>query len=90
MTLSSGSYVATTTDGWSVIVRASIGLTVHSIDPNTIERRWVTLSCERFLGLYTYVALTGAIIVHTKFGIKVATTTDNASNFGKAFRMFGL
>lgn len=87
------SYVATTTDGWSMRGRAFIGLTVHWIDPNTIERRWAALSCERLLGSHTYVALTGAISsVHTKFGITnkvVSTTTDNASNFGKAFRMFG-
>ena len=87
------SYVATTTDGWSMRGRAFIGLTVHWIDPHTIKRRCAALSCERLLGSHTYDALAGAISsVHTKFGITkkvVATTTDNASNFGKAFRMFG-
>jgi hypothetical protein len=87
------SFVATTTDGWSMRGRSFIGVTAHWIDPNIITQRWAALSCERLQGLHTYDVLAGAInSIHTKFGIAkkvVATTTDNASNFGKAFRMFG-
>jgi hypothetical protein len=87
------SFVATTTDGWSMRGRSFIGVTAHWIDPNTITRRWAALSCERLQGSHSYNVLAGAInSIHTKFGIAkkvVATTTDNASNFGKAFRMFG-
>ena len=73
--------------------RSFIGVTAHWIDPNTITRCWAMLSCKRLQGSHTYDVLAGAInSIHTKFGIAkkvVATTTDNASNFGKAFRMFG-
>lgn len=87
------SYVATTTDGWSIRGRSFLGVTAHWIDPNTIKRFWAALSCERLQGSHTYDVLAGALSsIHIKFGIAkkvVSTTTDNASNFVKAFRMFG-
>ena len=87
------SYVATTTDGWSMRGRSFVGVTAHWIDPNTIKRFWAALSCERLQGSHTYDVLAGALSsIHIKFGIAkkvVSTTTDNASNFVKAFRMFG-
>lgn len=87
------SYVATTTDGWSMRGRSFVGLTVHWIEPNTIKRRWDALSCKCLRGSHTYDVLAGSInSIHTKFGIAkkvIATTTDNASNFAKAFRVFG-
>lgn len=43
------SYVVTTSDGWSMRGRAVIGLTVHWIDPNTINPRWAALLCEQML-----------------------------------------
>ena len=51
------------------------------------------MSCERLQGSHTYDAVAGALSsTHYKFGITkkvVSTTTDNASNFVKAFRIFG-
>lgn len=86
-------YVATTTDGWSIRGRAFLGVTAHWIDPNSIERSWAALSCERLQGSHTYDVLAGAVSsIHIRFGIAqkvVSTTTDNASNFVKAFRVFG-
>ena len=88
------SYVATTTDGWSSRGRSFVGVTAHWIGPNTIERFWAALSYERLQGSQTYDALAGALSsTHIKFGITkkvVSTTTDNAFNFVKAFRIFGL
>ena len=87
------SYVATTTDGWSSGGRSFVGVTAHWVDPNTIKQFWAALSCERLQGSHTYDALAKALrSTHIKFGITkkvVSTTTDNASNFVEAFRMFG-
>lgn len=87
------SYAATTTDGCSIRGRSFVGVIAHWIDPNTIKRVWAALSCERLQGSHTYDALAGAISsTHIKFGITkkaVSTTTDNVSNFVKAFCIFG-
>ena len=87
------SYIATTTDGWSSRGRSFVGVTAHWIDPNTIKRFWAALSCERLQGSHTYDAFAEALSsTRIKFCITkkvVSTTTDNASNFVKAFRIFG-
>ena len=87
------SYVATTSDGWSIRGRSFVGVTAHWIDPHTMKQLWAALSCERLQGSHTYDVLAGALSsIHIKFGISkkvVSTTTDNASNFVKAFRTFG-
>lgn len=65
-------------------------MTVHWIDNSTLKRQKSVLACRRIIGRHTYDVLARTIeTVHMDFRIedKVATTTtDNGSNFVKAFR----
>jgi hypothetical protein len=91
--------VCTTADIWSVNHKSYMGMTVHYIafepsnEGSQISRVSAALACKRFLGSHTYDRIAELICeVHTSFGLSVdkisATVTDNASNFGKAFREF--
>ena len=87
------SFVATTTDCWSAHRRSYIGVTVHWIDPESLERKWAALACRRLRGSHTFDVLAAALEdINTEFGIcqKICrTTTDSGSNFVKAFSVFG-
>lgn len=65
-------------------------MTVHWLDPLTLERQSKGLSCRRIHGRHTYDVLAEAIeAILDEFEIKSKTTmmiTDNGSNFLKAFR----
>lgn len=67
-------------------------MTAHWIDEKTLARKHAVLACSRLTGSHTYEMLADAMTtVHSKFGLqdKVRrTTTDNASNFIKAFVQF--
>lgn len=86
-------YVATTTDCWSVRRRGFIGVTAHWIDPENLERCSAALACRQLRGSHTFERLANALHdIHAEFDIRgkiVRTTTDNGSNFLKAFRVFG-
>uniref|UniRef100_A0A671WJW0 BED-type domain-containing protein n=1 Tax=Sparus aurata TaxID=8175 RepID=A0A671WJW0_SPAAU len=67
-----------------------LGVTVHWID-STLKRNKAALACKRIRGRHTYDVI-GAEIeeIHSSYGLHgkvVATVTDNASNFAKAFRV---
>lgn len=87
-------HIGITADIWSSKHRSFLGVTAHWIDNKTYQRRHAILSCSRFLFPHT----NDRIAAHLKeicddYGIVekvVATTTDNASNFDKAFREFGV
>ncbi|XP_063220852.1 uncharacterized protein LOC134530157 [Bacillus rossius redtenbacheri] len=88
------SNVAITADCWSHFSRAYLGITVHWIDEETIQRKSAMLTIERLVGRHTYDILAAAIHkalrefhIHNKV---LACVTDNGSNFVKAFSMFGL
>ncbi|KAM7296462.1 uncharacterized protein ISCGN_021620 [Ixodes scapularis] len=88
------SYVATTADIWSTHHRSFMGVTVHWIDADTLSRRSLALACRRFPGSHTYDRIAEMLEdIRQSFDISrekvVATVTDNASNFAKAFREFG-
>lgn len=86
--------IGITADIWSSKHRSFLGVTAHWIDIKTYQRRYAILSCSRF----TFPQTNDRIAAHLKevcenYGIPekvVATTTDNASNFDKAFREFGI
>lgn len=86
-------YIATTTDCWSVQRRSFIGVTAHWIDADTLKRCSAALACKQLRGSHTFELLANALNdIHSEFGIRgkiVRTTTDNGSNFVKAFQVFG-
>lgn len=92
-TLRSVDCVATTTDCWSARNRSYLGVTAHWIDSVTLGRVSAALACRRLRGSHTFLALASALeSVHRDYGISrsvVMTTTDNGSNFVKAFSVFG-
>jgi hypothetical protein len=71
-----------------------MGMTAHYIENRgTMSRVSAALACRRFVGSHTYEAIAEMIFdIHTSYGLDsekiTATVTDNASNFGKAFREF--
>lgn len=91
--LSKASYVATTTDCWSARRRSFIGVTVHWINGDSLERESAALACRRLKGSHIFGVLASALVqLHIEYGIEdtvVRTTTDSGSNFIKAFVAFG-
>lgn len=87
-------YISLTADIWSSKHRSFMGVTAHWIDPVTFKRQFAFISCNRFTFPHTNERITENLqLVCDSYGISekiVATTTDNASNFAKAFREFGL
>ncbi|XP_058601183.1 uncharacterized protein LOC131520737 isoform X2 [Onychostoma macrolepis] len=86
-------YIATTTDCWTARRRSFIGITAHWLDPCSFERHSVALAFKQLKGSHTFDLLACAMHdIHTEYGICakiVRTTTDNGSNFIKAFHVFG-
>lgn len=86
-------FIATTTDCWTSRRHSFIRVTAHWIDPQTLTRRCAALACKQLKGYHTFTALASALNeIHSDFNIhkKIThTTTDNGSNFVKAFRVFG-
>uniref|UniRef100_A0AAR2JSL0 HAT C-terminal dimerisation domain-containing protein n=1 Tax=Pygocentrus nattereri TaxID=42514 RepID=A0AAR2JSL0_PYGNA len=90
--LSEIEFIATTTDCWTAHRRSFIGVTAHWFNPQTLQRSCVALAWKQLKGSHTFSALAGALNdIHTEFNIReiVRTTTDNGSNFLKAFRIYG-
>ena len=88
------SVVATTADCWSSHNKSYLGMSVHCLNPSTRLRQHAVLCCTRIKGRHTFDVLAEVIeATHYKFNLqdKVArTTTDNGSNFVKAFNHFGV
>lgn len=84
--------IATTTDCWMSRRHSFIGVTACWIEPQTLTRRCAALACKQLKGSHAFTALASALNdIHTEFNIreKITRTTDNGSNFVKAFRVFG-
>jgi hypothetical protein len=85
--------VCTTAHVWTSHNRSFFGTTVHWIDEQTSEKKYVALACSRLSGSHKYGVLDSTlenIHANYKIGHKVVTTaTDNGSNFVKAFSEFG-
>lgn len=90
--LSNVSYVATTTDCWTAHQQCYMGVTIHWIDEETLERRSAALACKKLKGSHTFDVLASALDdLHCRYKIRgkvVKTTTDSGSNFIKAFSVF--
>ena len=70
--------------------RAYIGMTAHWIEQNSLERQKSVLACKRLHGAHTYDVLAKNMDdVFWDYDIEgklACTTTDNGSNFVKAFK----
>ncbi|KAL0152644.1 hypothetical protein M9458_052367 [Cirrhinus mrigala] len=91
--LSETEYIATTADCWTAHCRCFIGVTAQWFNHQTMQRSCAALACKQLKGSHTFSALAGALNdIHTEFNIRekiIRTTTDNGSNFLKAFRFYG-
>jgi len=83
---------STTADVWTAHNRSYFGMTVHWIDPVSLNRCKAAICCTRIVGRHTYDVLAAKIEhVHRAYGLNgkvTATVTDNGSNFVKAFSNF--
>ncbi|KAE9522359.1 hypothetical protein AGLY_017237 [Aphis glycines] len=91
--ISMKSYICTTADIWSCNNKSYFGMTVHFIDETTFKRSSYALACRRIQGSHNYINIAKTITdILNNFCINVTkishTVTDNASNFGKAFRVY--
>ena len=72
------------------IFRSYLGITVHWINPQTLQRQQKVLACKQLKGKLTYDKLAKTLQhINLTYGIAskiVSTTTDNDSNFVKAFK----
>ena len=70
--------------------RSYLGMTVHWIDGDNMQRKKAVLACRQLKGRHNYDVLANIIQkIHWELEIdgKVCmTTTNNGSNFVKAFR----
>lgn len=87
-------WVATTADCWSTHNRSYLGMTAHWLHPKTRTRQHAVLACSRLMRHHTFDVLAKAVVdIHYKFHLQdkvTRTTTDNGSNFVKAFVQFGM
>ena len=84
-------HVATTTDCWTSSAKSCIGVTVHWFDKD-LKRQSAALACRRLRGSHSHDLLAKSLNeIHSEYGIRskvCRTTTDNGSNFLKAFKVF--
>lgn len=91
--ISKVSFICTTADIWSSNNKSYLGMTCHFLDEISFTRHSYVIGCRRIKGSHTYLNKAQVMNEITKtFKInnsKIShTVTDNASNFGKAFRTF--
>lgn len=87
-------YFCATADIWSTKRKSFMGVTVHWVDAITLERRSKVLCCRRFASPHDSERIAELLSsVYDEFNIKskvICTVTDNAANFVKAFKDFGI
>lgn len=83
-----------TADVWSTKRKSFMGVTIHWVDEKTLDRQSRVLCCRRFLSPHDNVRIAHILHeIYTDFNISnkiLCTVTDNASNFVKAFKDFGV
>lgn len=86
--------VCLTADIWSSHRRSYLGVTCHWIN-DEFQREAAILTCQRFTGSHNYVTISQRLegimkTFHIPLNKVTHIVTDNADNFLKAFREFGL
>lgn len=84
----------TTADIWTINHKSYLGYTIHWID-ETFNRHSKALACKRFSGSQSVDRINDIILqIHAEYGLNTsnvhATITDNAANFIKSFKDFGI
>uniref|UniRef100_A0A3B3S9W9 HAT C-terminal dimerisation domain-containing protein n=1 Tax=Paramormyrops kingsleyae TaxID=1676925 RepID=A0A3B3S9W9_9TELE len=92
-TIDEQQYMSTTTDIWTAHNKTFLGVTVHWIDSETLQRNKAAIACRRFRGWHTYDAVASELEdIFPQYGLiaeKVtACVTDNGSNFVKVFKEY--
>lgn len=87
-------YFCATADIWSTKHKSFLGVTLHWIDDETLERKSKALCCRRFESPHNADRIAVMLsTIYDEFNILskvICTVTDNASNFVKAFKEFGI
>lgn len=91
--ISKQKYTCLTTDIWSSLNKSYLGMTMHYIEENTYQRFSFAIACRRIEGSHNYINIEKCIteiLRNYKIYIRKIshTVTDNATNFGKAFRIY--
>lgn len=86
-------YICNTADIWSANNKSFMGMTCHFIDNKTYKRYSYVLGCKRIKGSHNFLKIADVIneiceIYRVNNSKITHIITDNASNFGKAFRTF--
>ncbi|KAL4153924.1 hypothetical protein QTP88_001757 [Uroleucon formosanum] len=86
-------YKCIPTDIWSSLNKSYLGMTLHYIEEKSHNQFSYVLACQRIEGSHNYSNIAKCISkVMNSYKINVTkithTVTDNASNFGKAFRVY--
>lgn len=84
--------MSTTADKWTAHNK-SLGVTVHWIDSEMLQRKKAAIACRRFRGRHTYDAIASELEdIFFQYGLTTekvkACVTDNGSNFIKAFKEY--
>lgn len=88
-------YICTTVDLWSDYKQCFLGVTIHWIEPDNLQRKSIALACRKFTGARSNESI-GDLVqeIYSVYGIEnskiVATVTDNGSNFINAFKTFNI
>ncbi len=90
--LQEAEHVSATADIWTGGNRAFLGLTAHILTPKLGQRSFA-IACKRMTGRHTHDIIAKELLNILKdWGIQFKTVglcTDNASNFVKAFKLYG-
>ncbi len=63
-------YVSTTADIWTAQNKSFLGITVHWIDPASLQRQKAAIACRRFRGRHTYDTIAAEIEqIHSSFAL---------------------
>lgn len=86
-------YVCLTADGWTNKSRSFMGITIHMLDENLVRHSFL-LAFRRMIGRHTFETIKDMLLlVINQFEITTTKithiVTDGASNFEKAFKIFG-